>query len=146
MANKLTDDNCATYLLCVFCKDMAFAYYPAKCHHSMTGTDNAIGNLYIGAITCNNCVMQDNNLDDIDYYIRNDVAYSYMRSTWLYQQIKLLCGEDPTIIYGKKSATLLDMTKFMTNAIGNCTLRSVVYKNGTMDVAPPKNSFYGYVN
>lgn len=146
MANKLTDDNCATYLLCVICKSMAFAYYPAKCHSSLTGTDNAIGNLYIGAVACANCITQDGNLDDVDYYIRNDVAYSYMRSTWLYQQIKILCHEEPAIIYGKKSAVLLDMTKFMTNAAGKCTLRSIIYSNDSMNIIPPRTSFYGDLN
>jgi len=146
MADKLTHNNCATYLLCILCKDMAFAYYPVKCHYSLTGTDTAVGNLYMGAITCGKCIMQDNNLDDINYYIHNDVAYSYMKSTWLYQQIKSLCTEEPTIIYGKKSAVLLDMAKFMGNARGNCTLRSVVCVNGNMNIAQPKMSFYGHFN
>jgi hypothetical protein len=145
MATRLIDDNCATYLLCVFCKNMAFAYYPAKCHRSLTGIDTAIGNLYVGAIACSDCLLQDGNLDDMNYYIHNDVAYSYMRSTWLYQQVDLLCGEKPTIIYGKKSAVLLDMTKFMTTATDKCTLRSVICNNGSITLAPPKVSFYGYL-
>jgi len=143
MGDRILKSDYVIYMLCVLCKRVGVTYYPARLHSKLTDRCYASSNVHVTGTVCSECIVEPNNCANVDYLQRNGVTTSYMKSTWIYDQITSMYNKYPSLIYGDKHTILLDMDHFTYNVTGSCSLYSIVRTDNVMVRAEPKGSFYG---